>query len=182
MSDELVPPAAVAVPVEAIQRRIHVVRAEKVMLDEDLAELYGVETRALIQAVRRNVGRFHGDFMFRLQKAEFESLRSQTVISNVGRGGRRYAPYAFTEQGVAMLSSVLRSLRAITVNIEIMRAFVALRHLTDDQAALARKLDELEARFDGRLAEHDEQLAQVFTALRQLLEPPPRKKRPIGFA
>jgi hypothetical protein len=104
------------------------------------------------------------------------------VTSNTARGGRRYAPYAFTEQGVAMLSSVLRSPRAIAVNIEIMRAFVALRHLTDDQAALARKLDELEARFDGRLAEHDEQLAQVFTALRQLLEPPPHKKRPIGFA
>jgi DNA-binding PadR family transcriptional regulator len=120
--------------------------------------------------------------MFRLQKAEFEVLRSQNVISNVGRGGRRYAPYVFTEQGVAMLSSVLRSPRAITVNIEIMRAFVALRHLGEDRAALARKLDELEQRFEGRLAKHDDQLAQVFEALRQLLEPPPRKKRPIGFA
>jgi hypothetical protein len=104
------------------------------------------------------------------------------VTSKTGRGGRRYPPYAFTEQGVAMLSSVLRSPRAIAVNIEIMRAFVALRHLTDGQAALAQKLDELEARFDGRLAEHDEQLAQVFAALRHLLEPSPRKKRPIGFA
>ena len=182
MSDELVPPAAVAVPVEAIQRRIHMMRGEKVMLDEDLAQLYGVETKVFVQAVKRNLTRFPPDFMFRLQKAEFESLRSQNVTSNTARGGRRYAPYAFTEQGVAMLSSVLRSPRAIAVNIEIMRAFVALRHLAHDQEALARTLDELEVRFEGRLAKHDEQLAQVFKALRQLLEPPPRKKRPIGFA
>ena len=151
------------------------------MLDQDLAELYGVETKRLLEQVRRNSARFPPDFMFRLEPQEVDNLRSQNATSRVGYGGRRYAPYAFTEQGVAMLSSVLRSPRAIAVNIEIMRAFVALRHLTDDQAALARKLDELEARFDGRLAEHDDQLAQVFKALRQLLEPPAHKKRPIGF-
>ncbi len=152
------------------------------MLDQDLAELYSVETKRLLEQVRRNSARFPADFMFRLDPDEIEILRSQNATSNAAWGGRRYAPYAFTEQGVAMLSSVLRSPRAIAVNIEIMRAFVALRHLKDDQEALARRLDELEARFDGRLAEHDEQLAQVFAALRQLLEPPPRKKRPIGFA
>jgi len=152
------------------------------MLDQDLAELYGVETKRLLEQVRRNKARFPADFMFRLDPDEVETLRSQNATSNTTRGGRRYSPYAFTEQGVAMLSSVLRSPRAIAANIEIMRAFVALRHLTDDQAALGRKLDELERRFDGRLAEHDEQLAQVFAALRQLLEPPPLKKRPIGFA
>src|SRR5260370_35637438 len=144
------------------------------MLDQGLAELYGAETKRLLEQVRRNSARFPGDFMFRLKPGEVDNLRSQNATSRVGYGGRRYPPYAFTEQGVAMLSSVLRSPQAIAVNIEIMRAFVALRHLRDDQAALARKLDELEARFDGRLAEHDEQLGQVFAALRQLLEPAPR--------
>jgi ORF6N domain-containing protein len=182
VSRELARRSAAAVPVEAIQERIHVIRAEKVMLDEDLAQLYGVETKVLVQAVKRNLTRFPADFMFQLDAAEYADLRSQNVTSNTGRGGRRSPPYAFTEQGVAMLSGVLRSRRAIAVNIEIMRAFVALRHLAEDQAALARKLDELEARFEGQLARHDQQLAQVFAALRQLVTKPERKKRPIGFA
>jgi phage regulator Rha-like protein len=182
VSRELASSVLAAVSIEAIQQRIHVIRGNKVMLDQDLAELYGVQTKRLLEQVRRNSARFPADFMFRLDSDEVEALRSQNATSTAGRGGRRYAPYAFTEQGVAMLSSVLRSPRAIAVNIEIMRAFVALRHLTHERAALARRLDELEARFDRRLAEHDEQLAQVFAALRQLLEPPPRKKRPIGFA
>lgn len=150
------------------------------MFDEDLAALYGVETKVLVQAVKRNSTRFPSDFMFQLDDAEYAALRSQNVTSNTGRGGRRSRPYAFTEQGVAMLSGVLRSERAITVNIEIMRAFVALRHLAEDKATLARKLDELEARFEGRLATHDQQLAQVFAALRQLVTPE-RKSRPVGF-
>jgi hypothetical protein len=120
------------------------------MLDEDLADLYGVETKRLIQQVKRNLKRFPGDFMFQLTRAEAEVLRSQIATSNDGRGGRRYAPYVFTEQGVAMLSGVLRSDRAITVNIEIMRAFVELRR-------------------------------QIFEALRQLIAPLPRAKRPVGF-
>ena len=142
-----------------IEKRIFVVRERQVMLDEDLADLYGVETKRLIQQVKRNLKRFPGDFMFQLTKAEAEILRSQIATSNDGRGGRRYAPYVFTEQGVAMLSGVLRSDRAIAVNIEIMRAFVELR----------------------RLSEHDEQLRQIFEALRQLIAPPPRGKRPVGF-
>ena len=114
--------SVIAVPVKTIERSIFIIRAHKVMLDEDLATLYGVETRNLIQAVKRNIERFPHDFMFQLSKEEFVSLRSQIVISK-GKGGRRYPPYAFTEQGVAMLSSVLRSSRAIQVNIQIMRAF-----------------------------------------------------------
>jgi hypothetical protein len=111
----------------AIEKRIFVIRGRQVMLDEDLADLYGVETKRLVQQVKRNLKRFRDDFMFQLTKAETEVLRSQIATSNDGSGGRRYAPYVFTEQGVAMLSGVLRSDRAITVNIEIMRAFVELR-------------------------------------------------------
>ena len=138
-------------------------------------------TRVLVQAVSRNLVRFPDDFRFQLDDAEFEALRSQIVISNEGRGGRRYRPHVFTEHGIAMLSGVLRSERAIAVNIEIMRAFVSFRKALQDRDALARKLDELEARFEGRLAEHDEQLARVFAALRQFVEPTPRERRPIGF-
>jgi hypothetical protein len=124
-AEETVPLELVVAP--AIEKRIFVVRDRQVMLDEDLADLYGVETRVLVQQVKRNAKRFPEDFMFQLTSAEAEALRSQIVISNEGRGGRRYAPYVFTEQGVAMLSGVLRSDRAIAVNIEIMRVFVELR-------------------------------------------------------
>jgi len=148
----------------AVEKRILVVRERQVMLDQDLADLYGGETRVLLQQVKRNAKRFPADFMFKLTKAEAEALRSQIVTSNEGRGGRRYSPYVFTEQGVAMLSSVLRSDRAIAVNIEIMRAFV-----------------DLEREMTGRLDQHDEQLGQIFKALHQLMAPPPRKKRPVGF-
>jgi hypothetical protein len=146
------------------------------MLDIDLAWLYGVETRALVQAVKRNAERFPEDFMFQLSQDEFNLLRSQSVISNPkGRGGRRYPPYAFTEQGVAMLSSVLRSRRAILVNVEIMRAFVQLRQMLASHADLSRKLDELEKKYDT-------QFKVVFTAIRELMKPPQTKKRPIGFS
>jgi hypothetical protein len=161
-------------PRERIERSILLIRGHKVMLDADLAELYGVETRVLLQAVSRNQKRFPKDFMFQLSKEEYQLLRSQIVISKKGRGGRRYLPYVFTEQGVAMLSSVLRSERAVQVNIEIMRAFVRLRELVATHKDLARKLEALEKRYDA-------QFKVVFDAIRELMAPPTPKKRKIGF-
>ncbi len=165
------PGVAVAAP--AIEKRILVVRERQVMLDEDLADLYGVETKRLIEQVKRNIERFPEDFMFQLNKSEAAALRSQIATSNIGRGGRRYAPYVFTEQGVAMLSGVLRSERAIVVNIEIMRAFVELRRAASSSAAIEKRLEELERETGARLGQHDEQLSQIFQALRQLISPPP---------
>jgi len=163
------------IPPERLERCILFMREQKVMLDADLAQLYGVETRAGVQAVRRNVERFPDDFMFRLTKDEFAFLRSQSVTSSQW-GGRRYPPYAFTEQGVAMLSSVLRSKPAVQVNIEIMRAFVRLREMLATHKGLARKLAALERRYDA-------QFRAVFDAIRKLMAPAPAKKRlPIGFA
>ncbi|MFZ6675429.1 ORF6N domain-containing protein [Undibacterium sp. Xuan67W] len=174
-----------------IAKHIVVLRDQKVLLDTDLAALYGVTTSSLGQAVKRNLDRFPEDFMFQLDAAEWESLRSQIVISNTGRGGRRYAPYAFTEQGVAMLSSVLNSPQAIAVNIEIMRAFVRLREVIVSNKELAQRLDELENKADLMELKHDTfehntrvQLKQVFEAIRELMTPPesaPLKKRSIGF-
>jgi hypothetical protein len=161
-------------PRERIERSILLIRGHKVMLDADLAELYGVETRVLLQAVSRNQKRFPKDFMFQLSKEEYELLRSQIVISKKGRGGRRYLPYAFTEQGVAMLSSILRSERAVQVNIEIMRAFVRLREMIATHRDLARKLEALERRYDA-------QFKVVFEAIRELMKPPEPNKRKIGF-
>lgn len=161
------------IPVERIQRSILLIRGEKVMLDADLAELYGVETKYLVRAVKRNVERFPGDFMFQLTKGEFSDLRSQTGTSS-SWGGRRYAPYAFTEQGVAMLSSVLRSKRAVMVNVQIMRTFVQLRRMLESHAELARKLAALERKYDY-------QFKVVFDAIRELMEPPKKKRRPVGF-
>lgn len=163
-----------AVPAERIESRIYLLRGHKVMLSPDLAELYGVEPRALVQAVKRNIERFPADFMFQLNDREFENLKSQIVISSWG-GSRRAAPYAFTEQGVAMLSSVLRSRRAVMVNVEIMRAFVRLRQMLGAHAELARKLAALEKKYDA-------QFKVVFDAIRELMAPPAGKKRPIGFA
>jgi hypothetical protein len=163
-----------ALPVSA---RIHGLRGLKVMPDEDLAQLYGVPTKALVQAVKRNPGRFPSDFVFTLTNQELADLRSQSVTSNherPGRGGRRTIPYAFTEQGVAMLSSVLRSERAIQVNVEIMRAFVRMRSLLAQNRELARRLDDLESRYDR-------QFKVVFDAIRELMAPPPAPKRRIGF-
>jgi hypothetical protein len=165
----------------AIGTRIFVVRDRQVMLDGDLADLYEVETKRLVEQVKRNLERFPSDFMFQLDKDEVASLRSQIATSNVGRGGRRYAPYVFTEQGVAMLSSVLRSKKAIAVNIEIMRTFVELRRAVISYAALQQRLDDLEREMTGRLDAHDEQLGQIFEALHQLMAPPLNPKRPVGF-
>jgi phage regulator Rha-like protein len=163
-------------PMERIERSILLIRRQKVMLDSDLADLYGVETRILVQAVKRNAERFPSDFMFQLKQEEFDSLRSQIVISK-GKGGRRYLPYAFTEQGIAMLSSVLRSKRAVQVNIAIMRVFVRLREMLATHKELARKLSELE----NHLKDHDQQIQSIFEAIYQLIAPPEKPKKKIGF-
>lgn len=163
---------------EVIERRIYLIRGQRVMLDRDLAELYGVTTAALNQAVKRNSDRFPRDFMFQLDKAEFEDWISQIVISNPGlRMGARRHPLAFTEQGVAMLSSVLRSKRAIQVNIAIMRAFVTFREMLATHKDLADKLAELEQRYD-------EKFRVVFDAIRQLMAEPAfdEQRRQIGFS
>lgn len=167
---------------ELIEPRIAQFRGHRVMLDADLAELYGVTTKTLVQAVKRNLERFPRDFMFQLTEQEVAILRSQIVTSSWAPprrwGGRRTAPYAFSEQGVAMLSSVLRSARAIAVNIAIMRAFVRLREFARVDKELAKKLDELESRVSG----HDRDIANIVRAIRELAAPPEGKpKRPIGF-
>jgi len=174
-----------------ITKHIVVMRHHKVLLDTDLAELYGVPTKVLVQAVKRNADRFPGDFMFQLDAEEWEILRSQSVTSSLRHGGRRYPPYAFTEQGVAMLSSVLGSAQAIAVNIEIMRAFVRLREMIVTNKEVAQRLDELENKADLIELKHDMfehntrvQLKQIFEAMRELMaapEPEPVKKRSIGF-
>jgi len=160
------------VPIESIVTKIIFLRDEKVLLDRDLAVLYGVETKVLKQAVRRNIRRFPSDFMFELSKEEFEDWRSQFVTSNSVKMGLRYKPMAFTEQGVAMLSSVLKSERAIEVNIATMRAFVRLRQMLASNEELARKLEEMEKNYD-------EQFKVVFYAIRALMAPPEKKKRKI---
>ena len=157
-----------------LQSRIYGVRGQNVMLDSDLAELYGVTTGALNQAVKRNQERFPEDFTFLLTAAEAQRLISQTVTSNVGRGGRRKATYAFTEQGIAMLSSVLRSEQAVQVNIAIMRTFVSMRGLLTQDSDLARRILTLEQKYD-------EQFAAVFKAIRRLMETPAVPQRRIGF-
>lgn len=163
------------ISIEKIEKAIYVVRGEKVMLDRDLAELYQVQTKALNQAVRRNADRFPADFMFQLSEKEVADLnRSQFVTGSQKHRDPRSRPYAFTEQGVAMLSSVLRSKRAITVNIEIMRAFVKLRQFLASNTELARRLDELESKYD-------KQFKIVFDAIRRLMATPARGRKEIGF-
>ena len=162
------------VSIERIEKAIYLIRGEKVMLDRDLAALYGVETKMLNRAVKRNLKRFPADFMFQLTAEETDALRYQIGTSNKGRGGRRYLPYVFTEQGVAMLSSALNSERAVLVNIEIMRAFVKLRQMLASNAELSRRLDELESKYDR-------QFKVVFDAIRQLMAPSVRERKEIGF-
>ena len=164
-------------PIERIETLIHLVRGEKVLLDADLAKLYGVETKALNRAVTRNRSRFPSDFMFQLTAEEVRTLRCQIGTSKTGRGGRRYLPYVFTEQGVAMLSSVLRSERAVQVNIAIMRAFVGLRRMLASNESLSRKLAELERRLEG----HDRSIKSLFDAIREMMTPPEEPNREIGF-
>jgi hypothetical protein len=175
-----------ASPALTIENHIFLIRGHKVLLDADLARLYEVETGRLNEAVRRNRDRFPEDFMFQLTPEETESLRSQFAFSNEkeSRGGRRYFPYAFTEQGIAMLSSVLRSQRALHVNIAIMRTFVRMRHIASNEE-LAHRLNELERREldqDLLLGEHGESIEKVFATLRRLLPPAPDpSQRRIGF-
>ena len=164
------------IPVEQIERAILLIRGQKVMLDADLAGLYGVSVGRLNEAVKRNRDRFPADFMFQLSDTEFANLKSQIAISSYGWGGRRHPPYAFTEQGVAMLSSVLKSKRAVHVNIAIMRAFVKLREMLSAHTELRQKLAELERKLEG----HDGQIRSLFEAIRRLMAPPPKPKR-IGF-
>jgi len=169
--------SAMAAAAERVGQFILIIRRQRVLLDEDLAALYGVETRSLVQAVKRNPERFPPDFMFELSAAEWAALRSQSVTSKSGRGGRRYAPYAFTEQGVAMLSSVLNSDRAIAANIEIMRSFVRIRNLLATNRAVARRFERLERKF----ASHDQAIVGILSAIRELMAPNKTKRRGIGF-
>ena len=165
------------VPVEQVERLIHLARGEKVLLDSDLATLYGVETKVLNRAVKRNRSRFPQDFTFQLTAEEAANLRCQIGTSSSRYGGRRYLPFVFTEQGVAMLSSVLRSGRAVQVNVAIMRAFVSLRRMLAGNEALARKLAELERHLEG----HDQAIKTLFNAIRELMSPPAKPEREIGF-
>jgi phage regulator Rha-like protein len=162
------------VPMERIERAILFIRGEKVMLDSDLAAIYGVETSALNRAVKRNISRFPADFMFKLTQKEAKALRCQFGISNKGRGGRRYLPYAFTEHGALMLANVLNSERAAQTSVMVVRAFVRLRQMLAANADLARKMDALENKYD-------KQFKIVFDAIRQLMSPPQSKRREIGF-
>ena len=164
------------IPIERIARAIFVFRGQKVMLDSDLATLYGVTTGNLNKAVKRNANRFPSDFMFRLKPEELANLKFQFGISSWG-GRRRSRPYVFTEQGIAMLSSVLNSDRAVKVNIAIMRAFVKLRQMLETNRELAQKFSELER----RVGKHDEEIAAIIEAIRQLMAPPEKPRREIGF-
>ncbi|MBM3333780.1 ORF6N domain-containing protein [Candidatus Sumerlaeota bacterium] len=167
----------ILVPVERIESAIRMIRGQKVMLSSDLAFLYGVQPRVLVQAVKRNAARFPPDFMFQLTREEWHHLKSQNVISSLGEwgGARRAPPYAFTEQGVAMLSSVLHSARAVRVNIEIMRAFVRMRRMLADYAELNSRLEDMERKYDA-------QFKVVFDAIRRLIASPSHtKRRQIGF-
>ena len=158
-------PTEISVPTEMIERKIYFVRGHKVMLDSDLASLYQTPTKTLNLSVKRNATRFPTDFMFQLTKEEAEFLRFQTETSKPGRGGRRYLPYGFTEHGVAMLSSVLHSERAVQMNIAIVRAFIKLREILATHVALAQRLENVERKYE----EHDNELTALFEAIRSLL-------------
>lgn len=166
------------IPVEIIEGKIYMIRGQKVMLDSDLAELYGVQTKVLNKAVDRNRDRFPDDFMFSISPEEYDSLRFQIGTLKKGRGQhRKYLPNVFTEQGVAMLSSVLHSKRAALVNIAIMRAFVKLREVLSTHKELAHKLKQLE----NKIEKHDEEIGAIFEAIRRLMAQPEAKEKKIGF-
>ncbi len=168
------------IPAETVTSKIYLIRKEKVIIDSDLAGLYGVETRALKQAVRRNIDRFPEDFMFQLTKEEYSSLRSQFVTLKRGQHSK-YPPFAFTEQGVAMLSSVLKSKRAVQVNIAIMRAFVQLRKFLESNDVLTRRLRKLELETQKRFKDQKKQIQLIFEAIKELMIEKERPKNPIGF-
>jgi phage regulator Rha-like protein len=166
------------IPIETIQNKIYLIRGKKIMLDRDLAELYGVKTYRLNEQVKRNVKRFPEDFMFQLNDGEYSNLKSQIAISSWG--GRRTRPYAFTEQGVAMLSSVLNSERAIQVNIQIMRTFVKMKELMAENAEIMKRLN----RIESKLLKHDHDIIKIFDVIKQIMDLPitlKRKAKPIGF-
>jgi len=165
------------IPDELVLNKIYMIRGQKVMLDNDLANLYDIETKRLKEAVRRNIVRFPEDFMFELTSAEFESLRSQIATSKIGRGGTRYLPMAFTEQGVAMLSSILNSETAIRVNIQIIRIFTRMREMIMTHKDILLQLEKIEKKMTG----HDGDIALIFQYLKQLLNPPQPTRRKIGF-
>jgi hypothetical protein len=165
------------VPVERIERIIYLIRGQKVMLDSDLAEIYGVTTKRLNEQVGRNASRFPIDFAFQLTLQEVTDLRSQIATSKIGRGGRRYQPWVFTEHGAIMLASVLNSPVAVEASVRVVRAFVRLREMLASNRELAQRLDELERKFEG----HDTAIANLFEAIRQLLKQPEPKRRKIGF-
>lgn len=164
------------VPAEFVERRILSIRGQKVIIDSDLAELYGVETKRLNEQVKRNRSRFPEDFVFQLTREEFENLRSQNATSSVGHGGRRIAPYAFTEHGAIMAANILRSNRAIEMSVFVVRAFVRLRSILSTQAEMLRKLEELE----DKVGEHDKALGAIVAAIRQLMAPSEKTSK-IGF-
>ncbi len=166
------------IPVFAkIESRIYHIRDQKVMLDSDLAELYGIETKFLVRAMKRNISRFPEDFAFQLEPSEYENLRCQIGTSKSRHGGRRYLPYVFTEHGAIMLASVLNSTRAVEASVFVVRAFVRMREILVSHKDLARKLEELEKRVAG----HDTDIRNLVMAIRQLMQIPPGKKRKIGF-
>ena len=162
------------IPIERIEQRIFVIRGERVILDSDLAQIYGVETRVFNQAIRRNIGRFPEDFMFGLTTEEFESLMSQIVISKIGRGGRRKLPLVFTEHGALMAANVLNSPRAVEASVQVVRAFVRMRSMLASNAELSKKIESLEKKYDG-------QFKAVFDAIKKLLMPKDKPKGGIGF-
>jgi hypothetical protein len=172
--------ATAQVRTESIARVIHILRGQKVLLDADLAALYGVPTKRFNEQVKRNLGRFPIDFMFQLSNQEFSNLRSQFATSSWG--GRRKLPYAFTEHGAIMAASILNTPRAIDVSVYVVRAFVQLREVLATHKELAKRLDELESRIERKLVTHDQALADIIRAIRELRAPPePKQKRPIGF-
>ena len=177
MNEELIPYSE-----DSIAPVIYYVRGEKVMIDRDLAMLYGMETRRVKEAVRRNIGRFPTDFMFELSDEEFQNWRSQFATSNSERMGLRYNPMVFTEQGIAMLSSVVNSPRAIEVNIAIMRTFVKMRKLMLQNVELSERLRELEETVTANFSEHDEKFELIFQAINQLTQKRNEPRRPIGFS
>ena len=172
---------SVPVPVEVNSRSILILRGHRVILDSDLAAIYGVSTGRFNEAVKRNIERFPDDFMLRLSAAEYAALISQNATSKMGPGGRRKLPWAFTEHGAIQAANVLNSPRAIAMGVYVVRAFVQLRELLASNKDLARRLDELEARLDKKLANHDEAITAILSAIRQLMNPPIPKRRGIGF-
>jgi hypothetical protein len=171
----------VTVAVEAVARRIQVVRGLRVLFDADLAALYGVPTKRFNEAVKRHAAKFPPEFMFQLTEAEFSGLRSHFATSNAGRGGRRHLPHAFTEHGALMAATILNSPRAVEVSVYVIRAFVQLRDLLAGNKELAHRLGELELRIEARLADQDAAITDILAAIKQLINPPDPPRRPIGF-